>query len=355
MENPLGQKESIIGCILGTAVGDAYGLALEGLSKQRQKKLFPNMEGHHFFFGKGMVSDDTEHTCMVAQALIASAGDPVKFRQDLAWRLRWWFLCLPAAMGYATLVSMLKLWLGFPADKSGIFSAGNGPAMRSAVIGVCAGHDEKKLKELVRISTRMTHRDPKAEFGALAVALAAYLNQKELSPSGFLQQLSTLLQDENAEEFLDLIQKTVDSVARGQTTESFAADMGWEKGVSGYIYQTVPAVIHVWLRHPRDYQSAIQEMVRCGGDSDTTGAILGGIVGAGAGKGGIPEKWLNTIWEWPRSTHWMERLAEQLYCTIKTKTIQKPITLPFVALFLRNLFFLAIVLLHGFRRMLPPY
>jgi hypothetical protein len=36
-----------------------------------------------------MVSDDTEHTCIVAQALIASAGDPDAFQRHLARRLRW--------------------------------------------------------------------------------------------------------------------------------------------------------------------------------------------------------------------------------------------------------------------------
>ena len=41
---------------------------------------------------RGMVSDDTEHACMTAQALLASAGDPDLFARDLAWRLRLWLL-----------------------------------------------------------------------------------------------------------------------------------------------------------------------------------------------------------------------------------------------------------------------
>jgi hypothetical protein len=50
-------------------------------------------------------------------------------------RLRGWLLSLPAGIGFATLRAILKLWLGFPLNRSGVYSAGNGPAMRVAVIG----------------------------------------------------------------------------------------------------------------------------------------------------------------------------------------------------------------------------
>ncbi len=132
-------EKAIIGCLLGTAVGDALGLPMEGLSKRRQYRMYPEIKGYHFLLGKGMVSDDTEHTCMVAQAIVASGGDERLFAKNLAWRMRRWFLCMPAGIGFATLRSLIKLCVGFSADRSGVFSAGNGPAMRSAIIGVCFG------------------------------------------------------------------------------------------------------------------------------------------------------------------------------------------------------------------------
>ena len=57
----------VVGSILGTAVGDAMGLPYEGLSRRRGKRLIGPPDRHHFFFGRGMVSDDTELTCMVSQ------------------------------------------------------------------------------------------------------------------------------------------------------------------------------------------------------------------------------------------------------------------------------------------------
>ena len=107
-------EQAVTGCILGTAVGDALGLACEGLSKERQKRWFPTLDGYRLLLGKGLCSDDTEHTCMLAQSLIVAGGDEGLFARDFAWRLRWWLAGLPAGIGLATLRSLLKLWLFVP-------------------------------------------------------------------------------------------------------------------------------------------------------------------------------------------------------------------------------------------------
>ncbi len=352
------REDSVIGCLLGTAIGDAIGLCYEGLSKQRQYRMFPDINGYHFIFGRGMTSDDTEHTCMVAQALIVSGGDVKRFLKNLGWRFRFWLLGLPAGIGYATLRAILKLWFGFSPENSGVFSAGNGPCMRSAIIGVCYGNDIKKLCELVKACTRITHTDPKAEFGALAVALAAFMASNEpernISPYEYYQMLQDI-SGADAKEFLELIKMAVESVAAGQTTESFSKGLGLSKGVSGYVYHTVPIVIHAWLKNQKDYRSAIMEVIRCGGDTDTSAAILGGIIGACVGKNGIPEEWLDGLLEWPRNVRWLEMLGKRLAYVSYHGTAQQALSLPVYGLFLRNIFFMFLVLFHGLRRLLPPY
>ena len=348
--------DSVTGCLLGTAVGDAIGLSYEGLTRQRQQRLFPHPERYHLLPGRGMVSDDTEHTCMVAQALIASAGEPQAFAHSLAWRLRFWLLGVPAGIGYATLRAICKLWLGFPSDRSGVFSAGNGPAMRSALIGVCYGQDPARLNALVRASSRITHTDPRAEHGALAVALAAHLaaESQAVDPRAFLALLQERLGGE-AGELLDLIARAVASAERQETTESFAASLGLEKGVSGYVLRTVPVTLHAWLTHPADLRGGILAVVRCGGDTDTTGAITGGILGAAVGRAGISQEWLDGLWEWPRTVAWMDRLGTQLAAVVQQDVPQRPPPLFVPGLFLRNLVFIGVVLSHGLRRLLPPY
>ena len=345
----------IVGSILGTAVGDSIGLPYEGLSRRRAERLLGPPDRHRFFFRRGMVSDDTEHTCIVAQSLIACGGDPDAFGRQLAWGFRLWVLGLPAGIGFATLRSILKLWLGVGPEKSGVHSAGNGPAMRAAIIGA-AVEDGAKLTRLVRSSTRITHTDPRAESGALAVALAAQMaSQGEVvSGAAFLDRFRAHSEGGNGE-LARLIEAVVRAADEGRSTADFAASLGLAKGVSGFVCHTVPVALHAWLTNQRDFRSAVRAVIQCGGDADSTGAIVGGIVGASVGREGIPEEWLDRLIEWPRSTAWMERLAAQLDATMQSGVATRPIRLPVYGVIPRNLFFLIVVLLHGARRALPPY
>lgn len=333
-------EDACIGCLLGTAVGDALGLPYEGLSPRRAARLFPDTSKHHLLFGKGMVSDDTEHACFVAQAIVRANGDVDVFRRRLARSLRWWLLGLPAGVGFATLRAIVKLWLGFSPQRSGVFSAGNGPAMRSPIIGVVYGHDPEKLKQFVKASTEITHSDPKAYYAAVAVALAAYQSAGEQTPSAemFLATLRDLLPEEDAQELHELLQRKAE----------------YANGISGYSYHTVPFVLQVWFAEMEDYAKGLQTIVKAGGDTDTAGAIYGGIVGARTGKSGIPESWLDNVIEWPKSIGWIERLGEAVARSEGSSAVQCPRYFVPGVLF-RNLLFLLVVLAHGFRRLAPPY
>lgn len=350
------EADQYVGCLLGIAAGDSLGLPYEGLSAERGRRLFPDPGRHHLIFSKGMVSDDTEHACFVAKALIVAGNDEGRFASSLAWSLRFWLMGLPAGVGLATGRAIIKLWLGFSPQNSGVFSAGNGPAMRSPLLGLRYGHDFASLRLFVQASTRMTHTDPKAFYGALAVALATHMSAKaeiQVAPEEFLTKLRELLTHEDAEEFLQLLVHALESARAGQSAGQFARSIGSKNGVGGYIYHTVPVVMQVWFRFGRNYQGAMIEMISTGGDTDTTAAILGGIIGAGVGKSGIPSAWLEGIVEYPRSIAWMEQLAS---CLAKDEGI-KP-SVPGYAWWLipiRNGLFFIIVLLHGFRRLLPPY
>ena len=269
-------ERALIGCLLGTAVGDAMGLAWEGMSRRRQLRRAPGLDGPRFLFGRGMCSDDTEHTVLAAQSLIASEGDPARFARAMSVKLRFWLVGLPAGIGWATLRAILKLWCFVPPDRSGVNSAGNGPAMRSAILGVTWGHDPAKLRELVRANTRITHTDPRAETGALAVATAAYL-------------------------------ASTGREAEFVVPPEFANPPA--ENVKGFVVETVAFALAAWRRHPRDYRAAVMEAVRAGGDTDTVAAIVGGIVGAAVGKEGIPAEWLGRMAEWPRTMAWMESLG----------------------------------------------
>jgi len=351
------RPEACIGCLLGTAVGDALGLPYEGMRPERGRRLFPDMSRHHFVLGRGMVSDDTEHACFVAQGLIRARGDVDAFERHLAGSLRWWLLGLPAGIGKATLRACIRLWLGLGPKRSGVFSAGNGPAMRSPILGVTLGDSPDTLKTFVRASTQITHGDPKAFFGAMAVALAAHhsVSRSSISATEFFVDLVDCLSGEEADEFFALIEKAVTWAAKNDPVSDLADQIGSSGGISGYIYHTVPCVIGLWLRHPDDYAAAVTEIIAAGGDTDTTAAILGGIVGARVGAAGIPKPWVDGLLEWPRTVAWMQALSRALASAVDG---DEHVTCPgyfWPGVVPRNALFLACVLAHGFRRLAPPY
>jgi ADP-ribosylglycohydrolase len=355
------ESDPVVGCLLGLAVGDALGLPREGLSPRRAALLFPHPDRYQFLLGRGFFSDDTEHACLTAQALLASGGVPTVFARALARGLRWWFAGLPAGIGRATLRACVKLWLGFPPDRSGVHSAGNGPAMRAPLLGVCLASDPATLGAFVRASTRITHTDPRAEYGAFAVAWAARRAAESRGgpppePRRFADDVRAVLKgDLHSAKLFDLLDAMVLSLELGQSTERFADTMELGRGVSGYMYHTVPIAFHAWLSHPDDYRAAVQAAIRCGGDTDTVAAITGALVGIRVGKAGIPPEWLAGIADWPRSVRWIESLAVRVAEGKWREAPQRRLGIAGWAILPRNLLFLAVVLAHAFRRLLPPY
>jgi ADP-ribosylglycohydrolase len=269
--------------------------------------------------------------------------------------MRWWLLGLPAGIGFATLRAILKLWLGFPPSRSGVFSAGNGPAMRSAVLGA-AVHDIVRLAQLVRANTEITHSDPRAFVGALAIALAARQSaQGDCDARRLVQDLMLVSDGPAAEECCALVELARESVERGESTLEFAAHLGCANGVTGYVFHTLPVAVHAWLSYPTDFARAVEAAVRCGGDTDTVAAIVGGIVGARTRQSGIPASWLDGLCEWPNSVARMRELARATVEAVECGSPRSPPSVFPPSILARNAVFTLIVLAHVGRRALPPY
>jgi len=350
-ESTMTLHQQLAGVLIGTAVGDALGLPAEGLSRRRIQRKWKGIWKHRFLFGYGMCSDDTEHTFFVAQALLSCGDDPAAFQRSLAWKLRFWLLGLPAGVGFATLRSIIKLWMGFPPSRSGVFSAGNGPAMRSAIIGAYFADQPEKRRLFVSISTKMTHTDPKAETAALAVAEAAAwaVNQNE-PVEAWLGRLQEFGRDE---EWLSICQRVVEFYGERKSVQEFADALGLGKGVSGYAYHSVPVALYAFIRHTYDFRSAVVAALDCGGDTDTVGAIVGALCGARLGVANIPNQWCERVWEWPRSFTLLAEAAERLAEQKHSQSPLGPIRYFWPAVVLRNIIFTVTVLIHGSARLLP--
>ena len=290
---------------------------------------------------------------MAAQALLMEPLDADRFQRHLAWKLRWWLAGLPAGIGLATARAIMKLWVGFSPTRSGVGSAGNGPAMRSAIIGAFFANDPAQRQKFVAASTRITHTDPRAEIAALAVAeAAAWAVNGGVNVEEFLHHLPDCGQNQ---EWLNLCRRLSDAYAADESVAVFCRSLGLERGVSGYSFHTVPVALYGWLRHSHNFEMALTQTLDCGGDTDTVGAIVGALAGASAGEDGIPKEWMYSVWEWPRTLGLMHNLAERLEKQALQQNPIGPVRYFWPGLIFRNLVFLTAVLLHGFRRLFPPY
>ncbi|MES2707580.1 MAG: ADP-ribosylglycohydrolase family protein [Verrucomicrobiota bacterium] len=343
----LAKPDPISGCLLGGAAGDALGLPAEGMSRQRIARRWKGVWRHRLVFGKGMLSDDTEHAVMTACALMAEPADSAAFQRDLARRLRWWFAALPAAVGMATAKSCLRLWLGISPAKAGVRSAGNGPAMRSPIIGVMLRENAERRRQYAIASCRLTHTDPRAEEAALMVAEAAGLACQGVSNAEALGVLGEMVVSAEMKERFGKLRK---ALADQIEVPEYAALIGCGDGVSGFAPNTLAVVLFAWLRHRGDFAAGMTGVLNCGGDTDSTAAVYGGIAGAECGVEGIPADWLGGIRDWPLNPAFIRNLSADLNAGQASRR-----GIPYLKLILRNLFFLGVVLVHGFRRLLPPY
>ncbi len=354
MENAKGNNmtnNKLRGLILGTAVGDAIGLPAENLSATIIARLGWQEWKHRFFFGKGMVSDDTEHTLFVFQALIAHADNVESFKKSLAWKLRFWLLGIPAGIGLGTLRAILKLWFFLPLSKSGIYTAGNGPAMRCAVIGAYFKNDRNIIYQYTKASTELTHTDPRAMTGALAISYTAAVAISNDSRKPNSKELFELLRSiDNDPEWQTIVENMGNSFDSGMTVSGFAKELELRDRVTGYIYHTVPVAIYAWLRHYGDYRATLTAVLNLGGDTDTVGAITGALAGATVGEDGIPKEWIANILEYPRTVNVLCQAAEKL---ADESSGRKPVKYFWPAIIPRNVFMALIVFGHIALRALP--
>jgi len=211
--------------------------------------------------------------------------------------------------------------------------------------------DAAKRREFVNASTRLTHTDVRAEIGALAVAeiAAATCTGEAMTARELAATLRALTDDPRWRELVEQMERAAETRA---TVAEFARALGLERGISGYAWHTGPMAIYAWWRHRGDFRATLEAVLNCGGDTDTVGAIVGALAGADLGEEAIPREWVAGICEWPRDLAWMRTVATGLR-EVREGATATPPAYCWPAIPLRNLGFLAIVLTHGFGRLLP--
>jgi ADP-ribosylglycohydrolase len=185
---------------------------------------------------------------------------------------------------------------------------------------------------------------------AFAAAYATRADGPEATRDTLLATLGTFVADEA---FGRQFERMAASLRREDTPSAFAAAMGFEDGVSGFAPDSACAALFCWLRYPGSFREAVAAVIGLGGDTDTTGAIVGGLAGASLGTNAIPADWLAGLAEWPRTGAWLERLGMAVAAAVDDDRRCTAVPLFWPALPLRNVAFLAVAVAHVMRRWLP--
>ncbi len=281
-------KSKFIGSLIGVAVGDALGMVVEGWSAGDIRATYGVLkEMQDQRFGPGRYTDDTQMTLLIAESLLDQKGFD---SEDLAKKFARWPLFARGG-GYACTVACNKLAQGVSWKESGVDSAGCGSAMRVAPIGLFFHGRPDELLEAVRISSLMTHTDPRAVAGALAVAHAVSLCiswEGAFDPRVFLSSIASFI----APTSHDLSEKVNGLLLLQDKPLEEAME---HIGVGGFVMETVPAALFYFILSPDDFETGMINAVNGGGDTDSIAAILGGISGAYNGIEAIPDRWVKPL------------------------------------------------------------
>lgn len=290
------------GALVGGAIGDALGRPAEGLPVEEVARRFGELREFLPWRGwtsgpVGTITDDTQLTMCVAEALLAHGGiDP----DDLARRLVAW-LPVGRGKGRACLEAIQRLAAGVPWDAAGAPSAGNGAAMRAAPVGLLRAGDIEGLRRDAALSALVTHVDEMAVLSAVAQAAAvAWLVHRRpgtLDPAEFLRAVALVL-DAVPDPALAERRPGGDLVRLGDRLQQLggmleldvraAFDRLWN---GAFVLESLPAAWWCFLRWPDDPERVLVTAANQGRDADTVAAMAGTLAGAYLGESALPHRW----------------------------------------------------------------
>jgi ADP-ribosylglycohydrolase len=294
----------------------------------------------------GFVSDDTEQAALVAQSLAQHPGDAEACAGAFRSALLGWFCRLPWGVGRATVRACIRIALGLP--HSGVPSAGNGAAMRAAIIGAFLYDRPRDRHDFGTAVAEVTHVDPRAVEGALYVAEIAAACTGHLANVALTDCYDAARRVVSEPIFLETLDRAAELASRGATTAE-AADV---LKTSGFTPHTVSFATFCFLRFGTDPMRALIEAVSAGGDTDSIAAIVGGWLGALHGECGLPRPLVDNLHDGPFGPAHLRALAQCL-CEIREGRSAAVPGYSAARALARNLALWPVVLGHGFRRLLP--
>lgn len=323
------------GCLLGGAIGDALGYPIEFLSRRQIISIYGTAGLTDLIVdsvsGKALISDDTQMTLFTANAFqlwkstvdSTDAGSLSGTMPSISKSLykayqRWLYtqtgqirnkswlertiaegrddfildqkeLFAQRAPGN-TCLSALQTGMG-TMEKPLNNSKGCGGVMRVAPIGLYYWRDPVKAFDVGCKAAAITHGHPSGYFAAGAFALLiALLSAEQELPEALDAVRSELEKHRDSGEVIQALTEAQLMAASGLSSAEAIAALG-----EGWVAEEALAIAVYCALVCADFERAVVMAVNHDGDSDSTGAICGNIMGCLLGRHAIPIEWYKRV------------------------------------------------------------
>lgn len=304
--------------IMGLVIGDALGDPVQFSSREKIKKdgLITSMEdGGPYNTPAGTWTDDSSLSIATMDSIIQK-GFVVP--QDIMDRFVRWLYCgdyTPFGKAFdngatctAAIHDYSKRHDWKTCGRTGERSNGNGGIMRILPVCLfCIDQDKKEYAAINRVHdvTSLTHNHTRALIGS---GIYYFMARAIVNEDG---DLNSRLQSgmDAARAFYQTAEsytKELENYGRMYDIEGFSLLDEGQIRSTGYVVDTLEAA--VWsLSRTESFRDALLTAVNLGDDSDSVGAVCGGLAGLYYGYDAIPADWLAAI----QKRDWIEDLCEK--------------------------------------------
>ena len=267
------------GCLLGQLAGDALGSLVEFQSSEQIRASHPDgvrdlVDGGTWGTIAGQPTDDSEMALMLARSIVEEGGfDAAKVRDAYVY----WLDSGPFDYGYAV-SNALQGYLIYE-------SQANGAMMRVSPLGIFgANYSLESVSEWAQRDAELTHPHivclQANSLFAMAIANAI---QTGCGPDELYRRMCTWAREQDIEPALLRVMEAANS----KLPSDYNTNQGWVL----IAFQNA-----LWqLLHAPDFEEAVVDTVKHGGDTDTNAAICGALLGSVYGRDSVPERWTEAI------------------------------------------------------------
>lgn len=323
-------QDRIRGSLIGGAIGDALGYPVEFIYSFEEIQARYGERGitrldikQHWLeeaeqVGKAVVSDDTQMTLFTANGLLNAKRQKSNMKYGICrayieWYLtqvgKWsnkykdcWIARIPElnkrrAPGNTCMSSLYAIYSGREPMNN---SKGCGGVMRIAPIPLYAAIDNRMdisdAAKLAGDAAEITHQHPLGFISAALMSHIIYRLALDIEPTQdsmkryIMEGVAELRRLYNAyhndvERMAELAERAIFLLDNGKTDLENIGHLG--EGWTGE--EALAIALYCALKHFDSFEEAMIAAVNHGGDSDSTGAVTGNILGAAIGYEAIPQ------------------------------------------------------------------